>query len=106
MTNRSPITVFFLCIFTLGIYYIVWLVKTKGEMVRLGADIPSCWLIIIPIVNIYWTWKFCGGVSHVTNGTNSQAVNFLLLWLLSIIGVAIIQDSLNKVQTAPAVAAA
>ena len=106
MTNRSPIGVFFLSIFTLGIYFIVWLVKTKGEMVRLGADIPTCWLLIIPFVNIYWYWKFCGGVTHVTNGANSQAVNFILLWLLSIIGAAIIQDTLNKVQPAPAIAGA
>jgi hypothetical protein len=106
MTNRSPIAVFFLSIFTFGIYYIVWLVKTKGEMVRLGADIPSCWLLIIPVVNIYWTWKFAGGVTHVTHGSNSQAVNFVLLWLISVIGAAIIQDSFNKIQGLPAVAVA
>ncbi|HEY6171146.1 MAG TPA: DUF4234 domain-containing protein [Candidatus Kapabacteria bacterium] len=98
MTKRSPVAVFFLTIFTLGIYLIVWRVKTKGEMCRLSADIPTSWCMIIPIVNIWWLWKYSGGVALVTKEKISQPVSFLLLFLLSAIGDAIIQDYFNKVE--------
>ena len=97
MTKRSPIAVFFLSIFTFGIYIIVWRVKTKGEMNRLGSNIPSAWLLIIPFVNIWWLWEYAGGVEKVTNKAMSQVVAFILLVLLSAIGDAVIQDAFNKI---------
>src|SRR5579872_4088987 len=97
MTKRSPIAVFFLSIFTLGIYIIVWRVKTKTEMNRLGSNIPTAWLLIIPFVNIWWLWEYAEGVEKVTNKAISQVVAFILVFLLSAIGDAIIQDSFNKV---------
>ncbi|MFI5263036.1 MAG: DUF4234 domain-containing protein [Candidatus Kapaibacterium sp.] len=106
MTKRSPIAVFFLSIFTLGIYIIIWRVKTKGEMNRLGSNIPSAWLIIIPFVNIWWLWEYAGGVERVTNKAMSQVVAFILLVLLSAIGDAVIQDSFNKVNLVSEVAPA
>ena len=106
MTKRSPIAVFFLSIFTLGIYIIIWRVKTKGEMNRLGSNIPSAWLIIIPFVNIWWLWEYAGGVEKVTNKAMTQVVAFILLVLLSAIGDAVIQDSFNKINLVSEVAPA
>src|SRR5260221_9865286 len=97
MTKRSPIAVFFLSIITFGIYAIVWIVKTKDEMNRLGADIPTAWFLLIPFVNIWWYWKYSAGVEKVTNKGLSQGVAFLLVWLLSIIGFGIFQDSFNNI---------
>jgi hypothetical protein len=97
MTKRSPIAVFFLSIFTFGIYIIVWRVKTKGEMNRLGANIPTAWLLIIPFVNIWWLWEYAEGVEKITNKGMSQVVAFILLILLSAIGDAVIQESFNKI---------
>ena len=96
MQQRSVVSVIVLTFITFGIYSLVWHVKTKNEMVSQGADIPTAWLLIVPIANIYWYWKWCGGVDHVTNGKMSQAVGFLLSLLLNLIGMAIIQDSLNQ----------
>jgi len=96
MQKRSVAAVIILTIITLGIYGIVWFVKTKNEMNQQGADIPTAWLIIVPIASIYWMWKWAGGVEHVTRGKFSQAVAFILVFLLGLIGMAIIQDSLNK----------
>ena len=96
MNKRSVVAVVLLTIFTLGIYSLVWFVKTKGEMVKHGADIPTAWLLIVPVANIYWQWKWSGGVEHVTRGKASQAVAFLLVFLLGIIGIAIIQSWLNR----------
>jgi len=98
MKNRSIVMIIILSFITLGIYTIYWMVSTKNEMNRLGAGIPSAFLMLIPIVSIYWTWKYCEGVGYVTRKELSGPVAFLLLFLLSIIGIAIIQASLNKVQ--------
>ena len=66
MTNRHPAIALVLAMFTCGIYYIYWLVSTKREMNRLGAEIPTSWLIIIPFVNIYWFWCWSQGVEKIT----------------------------------------
>lgn len=97
MQRRDPLMVFFLSLITFGIYALWWYVKTKTEMNSRGAQIPTAWLIIVPIVNWYWLWKFCEGVETVTGKGMSAAVAFLLVFFLSIIGIAIIQDGLNKV---------
>jgi uncharacterized protein DUF4234 len=96
MTKRSPAMVFVLALVTFGIYGIIWLAKTKGEMVKLGAEIPTTWFIILGPLAIWYMWKFAGGVEHVTQGKSSQAVSFILLFLLGSIGMAIIQSSLNS----------
>lgn len=101
MTKRSVAGVIILTFITFGIYSLVWMVKLKGEMVRSGADIPTAWLIIVPIANIYFYWKWCGGVEYVTRGRMNQVVAFLVMWLLSIIGMAIVQDALNKAADQP-----
>src|SRR5690348_3347878 len=96
MNKRSVVMVIILTFITFGIYSLVWFVKTKNEMVRSGADIPTAWLLIVPIANIYWQWKWAGGVEHVTRGKMSQVIAFILMFVLGIIGMAIIQSSLNK----------
>ena len=96
MTQRSPIAVFFLPAITFGIYALVWLVKTKNEMNSQGAEIPTAWLLLVPIVSIWWLWKFAEGVGKVTRGDTSGGLAFVLLALLGNIGMAVIQSSLNK----------
>jgi hypothetical protein len=98
MKQRSPIAVFLLPFITLGIYSWYWAVKTKGEMNALGEKIPTAWVWLIPIVGfIWWYWEYSKGVEHVTNEKISSILAFIVLWLLSSIGQAIIQDSFNKV---------
>ncbi len=99
MNRRSVLGVIVLSLVTLGIYAIYWLVTSKTEMNSRGANIPTAWLILIPVVNIWWMWKFCEGVEHVTRGAMSGAVAFLLLWLLGVLGMGIVQSAFNKVAT-------
>jgi Domain of unknown function (DUF4234) len=105
MKKRSPIAVFLLSVVTFGIYSLYWLVKTKGEMNEKGAKIPTAWLIIIPFVSIWWLWKYSEGVEMVTGQKMSGILSFILLWLLSFVGEAIIQDSFNNVPESPVMAA-
>jgi hypothetical protein len=97
MTKRSVVGVIILSLITFGIYHIYWYVKTKDEMVETGADIPTGWLLIVPIANIYWIWKWCVGVEHVSRGKMSAAVSMLLMMLLGVIGTAIMQATFNQV---------
>jgi hypothetical protein len=112
MKKRNLIAVFVLSMVTFGIYPIVWAVKTKNEMNALGAQIPTAWLIIVPLVNIYWIWKYSEGVEHVTGGEMSTVIAFTLQFLLGVIGYMIIQNEFNKIadnasatlETAPQIA--
>jgi Domain of unknown function (DUF4234) len=98
MTKRSIIGVALLSLITFGIYNIYWMVKTKIEMTSRGADIPTSWLIIIPIVHYYWLWKWSVGVEHVSRGKMSGAVAFILMLLIGwVIGPAIIQLTFNDI---------
>lgn len=91
--------VILLSLITLGIYTLVWDVRTKNEMNTKGAQIPTAWLSIVPFVSYFWLWKFSEGVEVVTNKEMGTWTAFLLLYFLGIIGMAIIQDKLNQVAT-------
>ena len=65
MTQKNPVVVLVLTFVTLGIYGIIWIARTRGEMVARGAQIPTTWLIIIPFVNLFYYWKWSKGVEHV-----------------------------------------
>lgn len=98
MKHRSPIAVLLLSFITLGIYSWYWLVKTKGEMNKLGEHIPTAWVWLIPIVGIiWWYWEYAKGVEHVTDEKINNILAFVVMWLLGWIGQAIIQSSFNKI---------
>ena len=99
MQHRDPIMLILLSIITFGLYSLIWLVTTKNQMNAKGTQIPTAWLLIIPLVNIWWYWKFCEGVEIVTNRGMETTIAFLLIYLLGPIGEAIIQNELNKVVT-------
>jgi len=96
MTERNPILVFLLPAITLGIYGLIWLVKTKDEMNQQGAAIPTAWLLIIPIAQLWFLWKYAEGVGTVTRGEMGGGLAFVLLLLTGNIGMAVIQNSFNK----------
>ncbi len=102
MQHRSPAAVFLLSLITFGIYSIYWQVKTKGELVNQGADIPTSWLIIVPIANLYWIWKYALGVEKVSGGKITAVLTLILMLLLSVVGMAILQSEYNKLGASPA----
>ncbi|HEX9901274.1 MAG TPA: DUF4234 domain-containing protein [Acidobacteriota bacterium] len=99
ITRRDVLVVYLLGIVTFGIYFIVWMVKTKTEMNSLGAQIPTAWLLIVPIANIYWFYKYAEAFSAHVKKDNNAILWFLLFWLISIIMPAIVQSELNKIAT-------
>jgi len=97
MKHRSPAAPLLLPLVTFGIYTLVWLVKTKDEMKSLGAQIPTAWWLIVPFGNIWWLWKYAVGVELVTRGRMPRWAGFMLCFLLTIIGHAIVQDAFNNI---------
>jgi len=94
MTKQNPITVFVLSFVTAGIYYLFWLAKTRADLVRGGAQIPTAWLIIVPLAAYWFLWVLAGETSKVTG---KPAINtFLLLLLLGGIGAAVVQSEINS----------
>ena len=101
MTNtiqeRNVIVVYLLGIVTLGIYFLYWFIQTKREINRnFGAHIPTCWLLIIPIANIYWMYKYAEAYSIYVIKDDNKVLWALLFILIGIIVPALVQLELNK----------
>lgn len=94
--KRNPWLVLILSFLTLGIYAIYWLVKTKKEINDLGAKIPTCWWLVIPILNIYWLYKYSEGFTLKIKKGDSPILWFLLLIVVGPIGMLLMQMELNK----------
>ena len=102
MKKRSPAAPLLLPVITLGIYLLVWLVKTKNEINETATNhIPSAWLLIVPIGNLVWYWKYAVGVEEFTHHDFNRAGTFWILLLFGPIGAAFVQRSFNKTLTAP-----
>lgn len=94
--HRNLFLVYFFSIITLGIYTIYWMVSTKNEINSLGAQIPTAWLLIIPIANLYWIYRYCEGFAQKVKNDNSTLLWFILYILVGVIMPAIVQSELNK----------
>lgn len=94
--KRNVVLVYLFTIITFGIYGIYWIVKTKKEMNDLGGKIPTAWLLIVPIANIYWLYKYAEAYADVVKKDNNKIMWFLLFWIVSIIMPALVQIELNK----------
>lgn len=97
MKQRNPGLVLMLSMFTFGIYALVWLVKSKEEMNTLGAQIPTAWLMLIPVVGgPLFLWKFSKGVEQVTGGSMGAGLTFALFLFLGPVGFVLTQINFNK----------
>jgi len=94
--ERNILFVYILTFVTLGIYFLYWMYKTKNELNELGANIPSFILYFIPIVNIFWLYRYTKGWVYVTKKEDA-IVYFILFWFVSIVMPYLVQKSLNEI---------
>ncbi len=99
--QRDPVAIIILSIITFGIYALYWTVKTKGEINNLGASIPTAWLFVIPIVNIYFAYKYAEGFSVYVKKDNNTILWFLLYLVIAPVAMILVQMELNKLASAP-----
>lgn len=97
--KRNIVLVYLFTMITFGLYGLVWSVKTKDEFNSLGANVPTAWLLVIPIANIYWLYKYCEGFSQYVKKDNNTILWFVLSAFVGIIIPAIVQSELNKYAT-------
>ena len=95
--ERNIAFIYILGIFTFGIYFLYWVINSKQEInENFDAKIPTCWLIIIPIVNIYWLYRYAEAFSLHVKKDDSPIFWALLFILISIITPALVQIELNE----------
>lgn len=95
MRRRSGWAVLALSIASAGAFAVVWLCQTRTDMNRLGARIPSPWLLVTPITGLYFSWCWAEGVRHVTAGRIATSRAYLAICLLGPIGMARLQLRFN-----------
>lgn len=95
--NRNIFLVYLFSFITLGIYAVYWMVSTKNEINSRGAKIPTGWLLIVPIANIYWVYKYCEGFAVNIKKDDNTLLWFIVYILVGIIMPAIVQSELNKI---------
>jgi hypothetical protein len=104
---RNVVVCILLCIVTFGLYGIYWAVKTKDEINSLGAQIPTAWLMIIPIVNLYFAYKYAEGFAVYVMKDKNTIMWFVLYLFLAPVAAILVQVELNKhanPTTSPAIA--
>jgi hypothetical protein len=52
------------------------------------------WILFF-FISAFWFFKFSKAVNAYTSGKMSTAVTFLVLWIIHLIGVALVQDAFN-----------
>jgi len=95
LRKRNLVVMALLTVVTCGLYYIYWSVVTKGELVCMGAKIPTAFLVIIPFANFYFWYKYSEGFVHCLQKTSDPVSYFILLALLPFIGMFIVQSKMN-----------
>jgi uncharacterized membrane protein YjgN (DUF898 family) len=76
---------------------------TTDQISHPGAALLAFGLIFVGffasfIIGIIWYYKFSKAINEYTQGKMSTAMSFLILWLIHLIGVALIQDTFNDMQ--------
>ena len=83
----------------LFIYPFIWLIKTKGELVQQGADIPTSWLLIVPFANYYYVYKYGDEAQRITGGSlNGVLAMVLFFFELLPVMMMVYQGNYNKFQ--------
>jgi membrane protein YdbS with pleckstrin-like domain len=93
--KRNIVLVYLFGFITFGIYFIYWFVSTKNQMNSMGAKIPTAWLMIIPLVNLYWIYKYAEGFATIKKDENKILYAVLFIFV-GIVTPAIVQIELNK----------
>lgn len=91
---KNPFLVYFFIFASFGIYGLVWQVKAKRDLNSLGADIPTSWLLLLPLANMYWVYKFVDGYTQISK-KGSTVGNFLLFAFLPV-APYFVQSLLNE----------
>jgi hypothetical protein len=94
--QRNVIVCILLCVVTFGLYGIYWAVKTKDEINSLGAQIPTAWLMVIPLINIYFVYKYAEGFAGYVMKDKNTILWFILYIFIAPVAAILVQLELTK----------
>lgn len=78
-------------------YDLFWRINTAHTLRReTGKKIPFAILLVIPLANYWWLWRYSEAAEAYTDGKVQTALGFILLALVGPIGNGILQDYYNK----------
>lgn len=100
-TKRDPVLVLVLFFVTCGLYSIYWFWVTQDEINRVGGDIPHPILLLIPLANLYFLWKYSECFAkYVLRKEDQMIVYFLLFIVIGFVGMFLAQTEFNKLADA------
>lgn len=91
--HRSLVAITLLTIITFGLYQVYWYFITKTEMNVVNGKavkVPFFLWFFIPVINIWWFWKFAKAIEKITKGNVGRWKAFLAPLVLNIISVLMV----------------
>lgn len=100
---RNPIlwAALFFVPFVNFIVLLYWIYKTSEEIKSLGGQIPTIILVFLPIVSIYFLYKYAVEYARCVLRKDEWIVPFLMFFFPPI-AIYVIQTELNKLAQKPA----
>jgi uncharacterized membrane protein YbhN (UPF0104 family) len=100
MKKRSVVAVLINCLWTCGIFSLLWFIQTKRDLNDRGEKIPTAWWLIVPGANFWWQWKYSEAFARVTQSTGTHkrlpsGAVFVLQLVMWVFAPAILQDVMN-----------
>lgn len=95
--HKSIFVTYLLMFATFGIYGLVWTVKSKRDMNSLGAEIPTSWLLLIPIVGVFWMYKYSEGFATHIEKDDATVKWFALHLFVGFLTPFFVQSKLNEI---------
>lgn len=91
--HRSILGITLLTIITFGFYQIYWYFITKTEMNVVNGKavkVPFFLWFFIPIINIWWFWRFAKAIEKITKDNVGRWSAFLAPLVFNIISVLLV----------------
>ncbi len=93
LKHRSLIGITLLTALTLGLYQIYWYFITKTEMNVINgrsAKVPFFLWFFVPVINIWWFWRFAKAIEKITKGSVNRWSAFLAPLLLAFLATTLL----------------
>jgi glycopeptide antibiotics resistance protein len=79
------------------------MIKSKRDLVSLGAEIPTSWLLLVPFASLYWSFKWVAGYCKLTDNDNAviMFIGAVLFPPFALLLPYMIQSAINEHAPSP-----
>lgn len=88
-------------LFLIGMGYQLFWQITTAKVLRAETEerIPPAILLVIPLANYWWIWRYSKAAEAYTKEKVSTILSFVLIAMIGSIGMGILQDIYNKMES-------